>query len=689
MNKSHSLGLLAPRASAAAPTAAPAESWYSINALGGGVVEVKIYDDIGAWGITARQFSEDLRAKGAFDAKRVDLRIHSYGGDVMDGFVIYNLLRGLPGEVHGFVDGVACSMASVVAMACTHLAMPENAWMMIHKPWGGQIGDADDMREYAEFLDRNEKNLVAAYSRKTGKAAEEITPMLKPDTWLTGKEAVEAGFADELLEPLAAAAALTSNRYTEYSNMPDAVKALMQPRAQGNQPSAPAQPTPTPAPAAPAAPAAPVAAAPQDDAAVRAQILAQDGARRSQIAERFGTFASAHGDLLRQCQDDIHCTPAAAAEKLLAALGSSSQPSDKTVSIQVFSSTDRLMADAENALLARLGLAKATEGNGLRGFTLGEMARAMLASHNIATGGMDKMTMVGQAFTHTSGDFGRLLGNVAHKSMLKGYEEAETSFQKFCNIGELTDFKVAERMDLEGFPVLDKVPEGGEYKYATIGERGERVQLATYGKLFSITRQAIINDDLRAFTKMPQKMGAAAMRTVNKLVFAILTANAKMADNKALFHADHKNLQAAAEPSAAAIGAMRSAMRLQKDSADAPLNITPAFLLSPVGLQDIFATILGAEYNPDFGLDVRAPNPVRNAVEVISDAELDLASATAWYLLAGKAYDTIEVNFLDGVAQPTMEQQTGWGIDGVEFKVRIDATAAPLDFRTMQKNPGA
>ena len=687
MNKSHSLGLLAPRASAAAPTAAPAESWYSINALGGGVVEIKIYDDIGAWGITARQFSEELRAKGAFDAKRVDLRIHSYGGDVMDGFVIYNLLRGLPGELHGYVDGVACSMASVVAMACTRLSMPENAWMMIHKPWGGQIGDADDMREYADFLDRNEKNLVAAYSRKTGKTAEEITPLLKPDTWLTGKEAVEAGFADELLEPLAAAAALTSNRYTEYSNMPDAVKALMQPRAQGNHPSAPAQPTP--APATPAAPAAPVAAVPQDDAAVRAQILAQDGTRRSQIAERFGTFASAHADLLRQCQDDINCTPAAAAEKLLTALGAGSQASDKTVSIQVFSSTDRLMADAENALLARLGLAKATEGNGLRGFTLGEMARAMLASHNIATGGLDKMNMVGQAFTHTSGDFGRLLGNVAHKSMLKGYEEAETSFQQFCSIGELTDFKVAERLDLEGFPTLDKVPEGGEYKYATVGERGERVQLATYGKLFSITRQAIINDDLRAFTRLPQKMGAAAMRTVNKLVFAILTGNPKMADGKALFHADHKNLLEAGAPSAANLSKARAAMRKQRDSADSVLNIRPGFILAPVALEDLFTTILGAEYNPDVALDARAPNPVRNMAEVITDAELDLVSATAWFLLAGKAYDTIEVNFLDGVAQPTMEQQSGWTIDGVDFKVRIDATAAPLDFRTMQKNPGA
>ncbi len=681
--KKISNALLAPKASAGALSAEMKETWYSIKAAGRGVAEILLYDEIGGWGISAQQFARDLKALG--DVSLIHLRIHSPGGDVFEGMAIYNLLKSHPARVEGQVDGLAASMGSVILMASDTISIPENAMIMVHKPWGIQGGDADDMRRYAELLDKVESSLVQAYVAKTGKSEDEIKALLKEETWMTGREAVEAGFADQLIEPLAAAAQLTSKRMQEFTHMPDSLKALMQPRGHGNNPPAPAQPTP---PAAPA-PAAPVAPAAGTDEAIRAQVLAQDATRRSDIAARFGTFASAHADLLRQCQDDINCTAAQAAEKLLAALGTDNTPSDKPVSIQVFSGTGRLLADAENALLARLGLAQSTEGNGLRGFTLGEMARAILASHNIATGGLDKMNMVGQAFTHTSGDFGRLLGNVAHKSMLKGYEEAETSFAKFCQIGELTDFKVAERLDLEGFPVLDKVPEGGEYRYATVGERGERVQLATYGKLFSITRQAIINDDLRAFTKLPQKMGAAAMRTVNKLVFAILTGNPKMSDNKALFHADHKNLLTGAAPSADALSKARAAMRLQRDSADAPLNIRPSFILAPVALEDVFATILGAEFNPDIDLNAKAPNPVRNMAEVITDAELDIVSAAAWYVLAGKNYDTIEVNFLDGVAQPTMEQQSGWTIDGVDFKVRIDATAAPLDYRTMQKNPGA
>src|SRR5690606_9449679 len=142
---------MAPLAMAAAgATDTQAKSWYAINALNQGHIEIELYDDIGAWGISARSFAADLKEKGALQASRVDVRIHSYGGDVMDGFVIYNVLKGLPGQVHIFIDGVAASMASVVAMAGT-VHMPENAWMMIHKPWGGQVGDEEDMREYADW----------------------------------------------------------------------------------------------------------------------------------------------------------------------------------------------------------------------------------------------------------------------------------------------------------------------------------------------------------------------------------------------------------------------------------------------------------------------------------------------------------------------------------------------------------
>ncbi|MBG6292107.1 Clp protease ClpP, partial [Pseudomonas nitroreducens] len=150
----------------------PKESWYSIKALARGVAEILLYDEIGAWGISAQQFARELKALG--DLQRIDLRVHSPGGDVFEGTAIYNLLKHHPARVDGYVDGLAASMATVVLMACDTVYIPENGMMMIHKPWGITGGDADDMRRYVDLLDKIEDTMVTAYASKTGKSADEI-----------------------------------------------------------------------------------------------------------------------------------------------------------------------------------------------------------------------------------------------------------------------------------------------------------------------------------------------------------------------------------------------------------------------------------------------------------------------------------------------------------------------------------
>nr|EKW7678920.1 Clp protease ClpP [Pseudomonas aeruginosa]EKX0146290.1 Clp protease ClpP [Pseudomonas aeruginosa] len=233
--------LMLPMAAALTEANAPHESWYSIKAAGRGVAEVLLYDEIGVWGITALQFARDLKAMG--DLNKINLHIHSPGGDVFEGTAIYNLLRNHPASVDVYIDGLAASMASVIAMAGDTIYMPENAMMMVHKPWGIQGGDADDMRRYAELLDKVEDTLVMAYANKTGKSADDIKALLKEETWMNGREAVAAGFADQLTEPLQAAAHLSSKRMQEFAHMPEALKTLLAPRAQ-----TPAAPTNTPAP---------------------------------------------------------------------------------------------------------------------------------------------------------------------------------------------------------------------------------------------------------------------------------------------------------------------------------------------------------------------------------------------------------------------------------------------------------
>ena len=120
------------------------KGWYTIKAASDGTsANISIYEEIGGWGITAQQFSEDLKALG--DISHISLHIHSPGGDVFDGIAIYNLLNKHPAKVTVQIDGLAASMASVIAMAGDRIVMPENALMMIHKPWGISGGNANDM----------------------------------------------------------------------------------------------------------------------------------------------------------------------------------------------------------------------------------------------------------------------------------------------------------------------------------------------------------------------------------------------------------------------------------------------------------------------------------------------------------------------------------------------------------------
>ena len=359
---------------------------------------------------------------------------------------------------------------------------------------------------------------------------------------------------------------------------------------------------------------------------------------------------------------------------------------------------EKFRAGAERAILARAGMLPAAEraaeaGSEFRGMTLLEIARASLSRAGASATG-DKLAVVGRAFTHTSGDFANILATTANKAMMRGWMEAPESFTTWTRPGSLPDFKATARVDLNSFPALANVPEGGEYGYATIGDRGETVQLATYGKLFSITRQAIINDDLSAFTRIPMNMARAAKRTVGNLVYAILTGNPTMADGIALFHASSHGANLGSGGGSvlavAGLSAGRVIMMKQTGANSEALNIQPSYLIVPVALMDTARVTVGSEFDPDTANKIQRRNPVAGMCEVVAEARLDAASATAWYLAADpNMFDTIEVQYLDGNDAPYLEQKDGWNVDGVEMKVRIDAGVKALDYRTLYKSAGA
>lgn len=354
---------------------------------------------------------------------------------------------------------------------------------------------------------------------------------------------------------------------------------------------------------------------------------------------------------------------------------------------------DRFRQGALQGVMARGGM-EGGERNEFTGMTLSELARQSLTVANVSIP-HNRTEMVGRAFTqsgaHGTSDFVNILSNLMGKAALKGWEEANETFESWTQDGILTDFKATKRVGLGLIESLPEVEEGGNYTYGTVGDRGENIALATYGRLLKITRQAIINDDLNLFTSLPSKMGRAAKHTIGNLVYAVLTSNPAMSDGTALFHEDHGNLAGTGSAlSVSSLSAGRTAMRTQTESttSKAALNIAPAYLIVPAALETAATQLMRSTVDPGVQKG-HAMNPVSGMAEVVTEARLDASSATAWYLASGSAFDTIEVAYLDGVKEPYLEEKVGWTSDGAELKVRIDAGVAPLDYRTLYKDPGA
>lgn len=202
------------------------QTWYHLKAAADKTPVLSIFDDIGAYGVSAKNFLNDLRTVATDE---VDVEINSPGGDVFAGLAIHNGLRASGKKINVRVLGLAASAASLVAMAGDTIEMPENAFMMVHNPWGFAMGGADEMRSTADVLDKIGTGLVSTYAKRTGKTNEEIAALLDAETWMTAQEAVDAGFATSVTPALAVKASYSEDRLPE--NVRLAFKASAEPVA--------------------------------------------------------------------------------------------------------------------------------------------------------------------------------------------------------------------------------------------------------------------------------------------------------------------------------------------------------------------------------------------------------------------------------------------------------------------------
>ena len=438
------------------------------------------------------------------------------------------------------------------------------------------------------------------------------------------------------------------------------------------------------------------ASAKAKDAGVTAGIKAEQ-TRQLEVRSVFKPFEKQLGDnystLLDASLTDVSQDVAKVREIVMAKLGENVEPVE-TRAVTIEHDNTAFRAAISDAISMRAGTVpddgvkdQDRVGRNFAGYNLREMARKELERGGVNTARMDTMTLIGRSFSST--DFPTILADVANKSVLRGYDQAPDTWRAWCNIGSVSDFKPNRRVNLSSFSSIPEVGEGEGYGYGQVTEQGATIQITKYGKLFRITREAIINDDLSLFSTIPSKMGQAMSERVGTIVAGVLTSNGNF-NGSALFSANRNNIATVADkPTVKTIDAMRIAMQAHKDaSGETTLGIRPSYMVVPSALETQARLIISTEFDPD-GATSSVPNPMRGAVEVIVDHRLDDASTTQWYLVAGKVYDTVEVVFLDGNQNPYMEQITEHTVDAISYKIRQEVAAAAMDYRGLMRNNGA
>lgn len=700
--------------------------WYAIRrktAVAAAVLgvaaaaEIFIYGDIGeSWyeeTVSASQFVRDLNA---LDVDQIAIRINSIGGSVPDGLAIFNAIRRHRATITTEIDGMAFSIASLIAMAGDVVNMASNAMLMIHAPWTYTAGNSAELRETADQLDTWAAAMSTSYAARTGNQPAMLALLTDgKDHYYTATEAVAEKFVDAITDamPVAASAArdLPLNRYR---SLPAALLAAGNPVAAATpspEPSMPQTTTPTAANQTPATTvaAAPTPAAPAVTATAggaitpeaRAEVLRIEASRRQSVRASFAPFAAHPGvaEIQRACEDDTTVTPEAAGQRLLAHLGAQATPIAGGGITTVQDEADKRRGGVVAALLVRAGHATKEQiaahgSNPFRGMTLLEHARASLEAAGINARGMDKREIVAAAFTQSTSDFPVLLTDAIHRTLLSAYAVQALTWQRFCKRGSVSDFRAHNRFRVGSLGNLQPKNELGEYKSVAIPD-GERstISALTKGFIINLSREIVINDDLGAITDQSAAMGRAAARTVEADVYALINSNAGLgpvlADGKTLFHADHNNIGTGGAMSTTTFNEFRVLMGSQRDvSGNDFLDISPAVLLVPLGMEAGAKLLNQAQYEPSTGKNAYTPNISLGMFRDIVGTPRLTGTRYSAFADANEA-PAIEVAFLDGIDTPFLEQESAFTTDGTSFKVRLDYGVAGHDYRGAATNAGA
>ena len=354
-------------------------------------------------------------------------------------------------------------------------------------------------------------------------------------------------------------------------------------------------------------------------------------------------------------------------------------------------SRDKLRDAIRDGLSLRAGMEVENPAAGAREFrsrALHEIARECLEHAGISTRGMSRLQVVGRALAAGStSDFPQLMSGLVNRTMLAAYEEWPQTWRPFVAIGDANDFKDMHAIKMSEAPDLMDLDENGEYRTASFSDSGETYRVVTKGRTVALTRQMIVNDDLRAFTRIPRLFGAAARRMEADAVYSLITSNPTMSDGNAFFSSAHRNLGSGSALGSSGLAADRAAMRKQRGMSGATIDVTPAFLLVAVEQELDADILLRSAALPDDNKSSGVYNPWAGKLTPIADPHI--TSPNRYLLAHPNQFPAIEVAYLMGETQPFVDEELDFDSDALKIKVRHDFGAGLVDWIGAYMNPGA
>lgn len=693
----------------------------SINAKG----ELMLYGDIGDWweGLDASSIVQQI---AYLDSPAIIVRIHSSGGNVMEGLAMYNALKQHEKPVHVYIDGIAASMGAGVAMAGDKIFIPANGLMMLHKPWLYAEGNSNDLRDIADNLDQIEASYIQIHADKTGKSFDEIKALIADgkNHFFRGQEAIDYGLADELT----AAVEVSGHADFKSLNLPtQAAKALFkdakasdtteeteEEEEETTEDSTDESETETQAAdetteeedeeTETTASASTNNSTQINDATASIKpkktgvntmpqqaldAVAQERTRVKEI-RTIAAQASLDTSWLNDRIDNGATIEEARKDALDAVAQRDSQNAPNNSHSRFTNDVAaNLQSNIAHAIMARINPAKVqhTEASAqLRGHTLLDYAKAMLDAKCIDYRGKNKMEIAALAM-HTTSDFPLILMEVANKVLKGAYAAEQRTFTSIARRSSASDFRAKHSLELGSGSELKKVNQKGEFERGTVSEGKEAYKIETFGRIFDFSRQLLINDDVGAIEQFFRTVGNSAARLEQKTVWDLILSNPKLADNKSLFHADHGNLVSSGTHIVTdGLSAMRKLMRKQKGLDDEVLNIMGKTLVvnsdRETEAQQMLTSIVANQTNN--------VNVFANSLDLVVEPRLDDVANNPFYMFADPAVEAvIEYAYLEDQTEPYIETKMGFETDGMSLKVRHDFGAGAVGHRGAVKNPGA